>query len=114
MENPRLHSLLNAQSRIFTYTREEEHNSSSLCGFPSFCSVDAATRCHNTSLINCGDCTMAYAGLLAAVYVIMGILIVIGNGKILWNVFLKRKGFEDTYSKIRGSLAIADIISGII
>ena len=101
--------------RIFTDTRiwSGNSNETSLCGFPSFCYLNASQKCYNISLAECSECSMAKAGILAAIYVIMGLIIVVGNGLILWNVFFKRNGFDDTYSKIRGSLAIADMIAGL-
>ena len=100
--------------RIFTGTRTSSagKNETKLCGFPTFCSLEASIKCYNTSLSACEECSMASAGVLTAIYVILGVLIVVGNGFILWNVFLRRNGFDDTYGKIRGSLALADIISG--
>ena len=83
-----------------------------LCGFPSFCSADAYDTCLTTPLKDCQKCNAEHFGILVAVYVVLGLFIMLGNGIILWNVFSKRKGFKDTYSKIRGSLAFADFMTG--
>ena len=82
------------------------------CGFPSFCSLDASVKCLNISLSECGECSMVGAAVLLGIYVIMGVLIVVGNGFTLYNVWFRKNGFDDTYGKIRGSLALADIIAG--
>ena len=102
----------NPKSRTFTDSRLSLNNVSRLCGFPSFCSVTAQQSCKNTTLLNCSDCSMSQAGILSAVYLIIGIAIILGNGLDLWNVFVKKKKYTQSYSKIRGSLAVANFISG--
>ena len=90
----------------------EETLKSGLCGFPIFCSTRSPNSCFEKTLSQCQDCSMDLVGVLIAIYIIMGILILLGNGLVLWNVLSKKKGFQDIYSKIRGSLAFADFLTG--
>ena len=65
-----------------------------------------------TPLKDCSKCSLPQVGILLSVYVILGILSIFGNGLVLRNVLTKQKGFEDMFSKIRASLAFADLLTG--
>ena len=83
-----------------------------LCGFPSFCSKQAYEICLTTPLKDCEECSNVKAVVFFVIFAVLGLLIILGNGLVIRNVLGKKKGFNDTYSKIRGSLAVADLITG--
>lgn len=83
---------------------------SELCGMPIFCSNAALRFCSNTSLNDCEKCSMSGAGLFLVICLLLGLLIVLGNGLVI-AVVIKNK-MKEGFSKIKASLAIADAFTG--
>lgn len=104
--------ILDELRRKYQLSTEEIKTANKLCGFPSFCLGSSYHSCNAVALQHCKECSMSLVGVLASIYILLGVLIVFGNGVVVRNFFSKRKNFQDFYSKIRGSLAIADILTG--
>jgi len=85
---------------------------SKLCGMPAFCSNQASTFCHNVTLNECEECSMTGAGIFAAVWVILGLLIVMGNGMVMCVII--KNHLNDGSSIMKVSLAISDALTGNI
>ena len=115
--NPREQELVSSEhitlcQKLTSASEKDCKNDTVLCGFPSICSESAYVSCLTTPLKDCLQCSTTLAGILFGTLGVLGVLIICGNGLVIWNVLLKRKGFADTYSKIRGSLAFADLMTG--
>ena len=89
-----------------------ELTQSKLCGMPAFCSSKASTVCHNVTLNQCEECSMTGAGIFAAVCVILGLLIVLGNGMVVCVIIKNR--LNDGFSMMKVSLAASDALTGNI
>jgi len=85
---------------------------SKLCGMPAFCSNQASVLCHNVTLNECEECSKTGAGIFAAVCVILGLLIVLGNGMVVC-VCIKNR-LNDGFSMMKVSLAASDALTGSV
>jgi len=81
-----------------------------LCGVPVFCSNEASFLCSNVTLNQCEECSMIGAGIFAAVCVVLGLLIVLGNVMVI--TMIMKKDLKDGFSKLKASLAFADAFTG--
>ncbi|CAK8676845.1 unnamed protein product [Clavelina lepadiformis] len=106
-------NLQNNDSSAITFPEIWFKLPASLCGFPSFCSLTASSILRKKRLNQLDECDMNEGHFFVAVCILLGCFIVLGNGLVLWNVCKKQKGFEDNYSKVKGSLAIADMLTGV-
>nr|CAB3265839.1 relaxin receptor 2 [Phallusia mammillata] len=84
-----------------------------LFGHPPFCSQSVSTVCQNVTLNRCKDCSMVGAGLFCLAVVILGLAIVTANSLVVWLFLTGKSTFTGSYGKIKMSLAIADLMTGI-
>jgi len=96
-------------SDTFAYNNLTEFK---LCGMPAFCSNQASVLCHNVTLNECEECSKTGAGIFAAVCVILGLLILLGNGMVVCVIIKNR--LNDGFSMMKVSLAVSDALTGNI
>jgi len=105
---PDFNNTLNS-SNSFVYINLTQ---SKLCGLPAFCSNQASTLCQNVTLNQCEECSMTGAGIFAAICIIVGFLIVLGNGMVVCVIIKNR--LNDGFSMMKVSLAVTDALTGNI
>ena len=96
---------------------ESDHNFSfvlQLFGFPSFCSPEARNTCDSTPLRNCVACDMRPAAVFIVLMAVLGSLIIAGNVLVIWFTIKRRQGFTGNNGKIKASLAVADMLTGVL
>jgi len=94
-----------------------DHNGSfalPLFGFPSFCSPEARNTCDSTPLRNCVACDMRPAAVFIVLMAVLGSLIIAGNVLVIWFTIKRRQGFTGNNGKIKASLAVADMLTGVL